>query len=247
MKTTLTSLIAVLLLAAPALAQTASPQAASPQAAQTQTIDITGTWDMSIGTSQGASPATLIVTRDGEKLAATINSPQGEAPVEVTLKDKAVALELSIQTPNGAITIVMSGTVDGDTMKGTADFGGRGSGEWSAKRTAAAPAGQPPTQEKTAATMTGTWNFEVTHVAGVSTPTVTITQTGEKLAGKYAGSYGESELTGSIKGAEFTFTIEIGTEQKVTVVYTGTLTADTVKGNVSMGELGEGTFTGKRK
>jgi len=105
----------------------------------------------------------------------------------------------------------------------------------------------PPNQEKPAPTMTGTWALEVHHSAGVSTPTVTITQTGEKLAGKYVSSYGESELTGSIKGQEFTFTVEVGTEQKVRVVYTGTLDRDTVKGSLTMGEMGEGTFTGKRK
>jgi hypothetical protein len=234
MKRTLPALIALVLFSAPAFAQTP---------------DITGKWDMSIGTSQGSSPATLTVTKGGEKLAGTISSAMGEAPVDVTIKEKTVALELSIQTANGEMKIIMSGTVDGDTMKGTADFGGRGTGEWSAKRTpgAAAPAAQAPSQEKPAATLTGTWAFEVTHAAGVSTPTVTITQTGEKLAGKYTGSYGESELSGSIKGTEFTFTVEIGTEQKVKVVYTGTLTGDSVKGNVSLGELGEGTFTGKRK
>jgi len=241
MKMMLNSLITILLIAAPAMAQN--------PVAQTQPIDLIGKWEMSIGTSQGSSPATLIVTKEGEKLAGKISSAQGDAPVEVTLKETAVILELSVQTASGAMKIVMSGTVDGDTMKGTADFGGRGSGQWSAKRSAAdaEPVGQAPSQDKPAATMTGTWSFEVTHAAGVSTPTVTITQTGEKLAGKYTGSYGESELTGSIKGAEFTFTVEIGTDQKVKVVYTGTLTADTVKGNVSLGELGEGTFTGKRK
>ncbi|CAN5868325.1 hypothetical protein BH18ACI5_BH18ACI5_14430 [soil metagenome] len=239
MKTAFNSLLAILLLAAPAIAQTAPVQAP----------DITGKWDLSIGTLQGSMPATLNVTKDGDKLAGTLSSMQGEVPVTLTLKEQALSIELSIQTPNGPLNIIMSGTVDGDTMKGTADFGGRGSGEWSAKRApaAAAPAGQAPSQEKPAATMTGTWSLEVTHAAGVSVPTVTITQTGEKLAGKYSGTYGESELTGSIKGAEFTFTVEIGTEQKVRVVYTGTLTADTVKGNVSRGELGEGTFTGKRK
>ena len=108
-------------------------------------------------------------------------------------------------------------------------------------------AGTLAAQEKAAATLTGTWLFEVTHAAGVSTPTVTITQKDDKLTGKYVGSYGESELTGTIKDTEFTFTVEIGTEQKVKVVYTGTLATDTVKGNVSLGELGEGTFTGKRK
>jgi len=109
------------------------------------------------------------------------------------------------------------------------------------------PPQTPPAQEKPAATLTGTWAFEVQHSAGTSTPTVTITQTGEKLSGKYVGSYGESVLTGSIKGAEFTFSVEIGTEQKVTVVYAGTLAGDTVKGSLTMGEMGEGTFTGKRK
>jgi len=105
----------------------------------------------------------------------------------------------------------------------------------------------PPSQEKPAPTMTGTWTLEVHHSAGVSTPTVTMTQTGEKLAGKYVGSYGESELTGSIKGTEFTFTVEIGTEQKVRAVYTGTLDGNSIKGSLTMGEMGEGTFTGKRK
>jgi hypothetical protein len=117
-----------------------------------------------------------------------------------------------------------------------------------APRAAQDPPPPPPqTQEKPAPTMTGTWGLEAHHSAGVSTPTVTITQTGEKLTGKYVGSYGESELTGSIKGQEFTFTVEIGTEQKVRVVYTGTLDGNTIKGSMTMGEMGEGTFTGKRK
>jgi hypothetical protein len=106
---------------------------------------------------------------------------------------------------------------------------------------------QEPGQQKPAPTMTGTWAFEVHHSAGTSTPTVTITQTGEKLSGKYVGTYGEAVLTGSIKDNKFSFSVDVGTEQKVTLAYTGTLEGDTVKGNVTMGEMGEGTFTGKRK
>lgn len=112
----------------------------------------------------------------------------------------------------------------------------------------AAQEGKPPqAQEKPAATMTGTWLIEAQHSAGVSTPTATITQTGGKLTGTYTGSYGQFELTGSIKGADFTFSVEIGSEQTVTVVYTGTLDGDTIKGSLTMGEMGQGTFTGKRK
>jgi hypothetical protein len=212
--------------------------------AAAQTVDITGRWDVAFQTQQGTLPASLTIVKEQDKLGGTLSSQQGDTAISATVKEKAVTVNATVQTPNGAINMVMTGTVDGNTMAGTADFGGRASFDWSAKRAAQAP---PAQQDKPAESMTGTWAFEVTHSAGVSTPTVTITQSGEKLSGKYVGSYGEADLTGSIKGTEFTFTVEIGTEQKVKAVYVGTLTGSTVKGNVTLGEIGEGTFTGKRK
>ena len=208
-----------------------------------QTVDVTGKWDVTFNTQQGQLPASLTIAKEGDKLTGTLSSQQGDVPVTAEVKDKGVTVYAAIQTNNGALNIVMTGTVDGDSMKGSVDFGGRGTADWAAKRTASA---QPP-QDKPAATMTGTWAIEATHSAGTSTPTATITQSGEKLSGKYVGSYGESPLTGSIKGTEFTFTVEIGTEQKVKVVYNGTLSGDTIKGSLTMGEMGEGTFVGKRK
>lgn len=219
-----------------------------PPVQNTQPPDVTGTWDVTVVTPQGERPAALTINRSGDKLAGTISAPQGEIPIDVTLKDKAVTLSFTAQGQNGSVQVVMTGTVEGDQMRGEVSMGERGNGTWTAKRTsAAAPPAQSGSQEKPPATMTGTWAFEVNHSAGTSTPSVTITQTGEKLSGQYASSYGQSELTGSIKGSEFTFSVEVGTEQKVTLVYTGTLSGDTVKGNVTMGEMGEGTFTGKRK
>ncbi len=214
-----------------------------------QKVDVTGKWDMTVNTDQGARPGTLTISKSGDALAGSISSPQGEIPVDISLKEKAITISMSIQTQNGTIDITMDGTVDGDQMSGQLSMGTSGTATWSAKR-AAAPAGQqppPPSQQKPAPTMTGTWAFEVTHSAGTSTPTVTITQTGEKLSGKYVGTYGESVLTGTIKDNKFSFNVDVGTEQKVTLAYTGTLDGDTVKGNVTMGEMGEGTFTGKRK
>ena len=212
--------------------------------ASAQTVDVTGTWNVTFNTQQGQLPGTLTIAKEGEKLSGTLSSQQGDVPITAEVKDKGVTIYATVQTNNGALNIVMSGTVDGDAMKGSVDFGGRGTADWSATRSASA---QPPAQDKPAATMTGTWAIEATHSAGTSTPTVTITQSGEKLSGKYVGSYGESALTGSIKGTEFTFTVEIGAEQKVKVVYNGTLSGDTIKGSLTMGEMGEGTFTGKRR
>ena len=212
--------------------------------AAAQTVDITGRWDVSFYTQQGTLPASLTVTKEKDKFAGTLSSQQGDVVATIELKDKAITISAPVQSPQGTLNILMTGTVDGDSMKGGVDFGGRGSAEWSAKRAAAAA---PAQQDQPAVSMTGTWAFEVTHSAGVSTPTVTITQSGDKLSGKYTGSYGEADLVGSIKGTEFTFTVEIGAEQKVKAVYTGTLSGATVKGNVTLGEIGEGTFTGKRK
>lgn len=212
-----------------------------------QAADVTGRWDVSFNTQQGQLPASLSISKEGDKLVGTLSSQQGDTPITAEVKDKAVTIYASVQSNSGALQIVMSGTVNGDTMGGSVDFGGRGTAEWSAKRAAAAPPDKSGSQDKPAATMTGTWAIEATHSAGTSTPTAVITQTGEKLAGKYQGSYGESDLVGSIKGNDFTFTVEIGTEQKVKVVYTGTLSGDTIKGNLTLGEMGEGTFTGKRK
>lgn len=209
-----------------------------------QAVDVTGKWDVSFHTQQGTLPAAMSINKDGEKLTGMLSSQQGDVPLSAEVKDKGVTIYATVQTNNGALQIVMTGTVDGDSMKGTVDFGGRGSAEWGATRAASAA---QPSQDKPAPTMTGTWAIEAQHSAGTSTPTAVITQSGEKLSGKYTGSYGESDLVGNIKGTEFTFTVEIGTEQKVKVVYTGTLSGDTIKGNLTMGEIGEGTFTGKRK
>ena len=55
-------------------------------------------------------------------------------------------------------------------------------------------------------------------------------------------------MTGTIKGNAITFsftgTIE-GTT--LTVTYSGTVEKDTMKGKVTLGDAGEGTFTGKKK
>ena len=236
MKRILTLIVTILALSAPAFAQ-------AP--------DIRGTWDVSFNGPQGPRPATMNILTEEGKLAAYINVVQmGEIAAWVTQKDSAVTMEATIQGQGGPVKIVLTGTVDGNSMKGSVDFGG-GTADWSASRTKPAPPAQGApgggSQEKPAATMTGTWAFEVTHSAGTSTPTVTITQTDGKLSGKYQSTYGQFDLTGSIKGTDFTFSVEVGTEQKVTLVYNGTLDGDAVKGSMTMGEMGEGTFTGKRK
>ena len=96
--------------------------------------------------------------------------------------------------------------------------------------------------------ITGKWAFNVETAAGAGTPSMTFKQDGEKLTGPYSGQLGESDLTGTVKGADLSFTFNIdagGTAIKAT--YTGTADKDNMKGKVVLEGLGEGTFTAKRQ
>ncbi len=218
--------------------------------AAAQNADITGKWDLMIMTPQGGQPAPLVLRMEGDKLVGTISSPHGDVPVEASVKDKAVTINFSVQTPHGTIAVAMIGTAEGDAMKGSVDFGGRAQGEWSGKRAAPETSTPVPATAPVDAKVdvTGTWSFEVNTSAGTGAPTVTLKQDGDKLTGHYAGSYGEAPLTGTIKGTAIEFALDMNAQGTVVhIVYSGVVEKDTVKGTVTLGDLGDGTFTGKRK
>jgi hypothetical protein len=101
-----------------------------------------------------------------------------------------------------------------------------------------------------AVNLTGKWAFTVETSAGNGTPTVTLKQDGEKLTGHYSSAQlGEAELAGTVKGNDVKFTF--GTDVQgvhLDVTYTGTIeNKDAMKGQVTLGGLGEGTFTAKRQ
>jgi len=98
--------------------------------------------------------------------------------------------------------------------------------------------------------VTGKWTFEVQTTAGGGTPTVTFTQSGEKLTGHYSSTnLGEADLTGTVKGREIAFTFAAAVQGNgIDVSYSGTIESnDTMKGKLDIGGLAQGTFTAKRQ
>lgn len=97
--------------------------------------------------------------------------------------------------------------------------------------------------------VTGTWAFEVQTDAGGGAPTMTFKQEGEKLTGKYAGTFGEADLTGTVKGADITFSFSGEIQgQVITSTYKGTIESNTsMKGTLDIAGIGGGTFTAKKK
>jgi hypothetical protein len=71
---------------------------------------------------------------------------------------------------------------------------------------------------------------------------------GEALSGSYKGQLGEAQVTGTVKGDEVTIEYKVeGQRQSLAVKYSGKTDGKTMSGNVSLGQLGEGTFTGKKQ
>ncbi len=97
--------------------------------------DMSGGWTLTFQGPQGPVEAAANFKQDGEKITGTLTGPQGEAPVNGSIKEKAFTFMLAIQTQQGEMSIKIAGEVDGDALKGTFDFG-QGTGEFTGKRKA---------------------------------------------------------------------------------------------------------------
>lgn len=99
-----------------------------------------------------------------------------------------------------------------------------------------------------AANVAGTWNMTVTSRMGTSTPSVILKQNGAKLTGTYKGRMGESPLTGTMTGNAMHLEIPLSVMgSSMLLTYDGVVEGDAIKGKNQMGQMGGGTFTGKRQ
>jgi hypothetical protein len=99
-------------------------------------VDVTGDWEMTMESPRGGEMTRAVhFEQDGEKITVTMESRRGdEVTAEGTIKGSAIEWTISRETPRGEMNLVYKGTVDGDTMNGTVEFGDFGSGDWTAKR-----------------------------------------------------------------------------------------------------------------
>jgi hypothetical protein len=101
-----------------------------------------------------------------------------------------------------------------------------------------------------AADISGKWVFTVQTDAGGGSPTFVFKQAGEKLTGTYTGQFGTADVTGTVKGDEIQFSIDIDAGgQKATIVYKGKIQSDGKKaaGSVELAGFGSGTWTGEKQ
>ncbi len=97
-------------------------------------IDVTGSWESTVESPQGAMTSAATYKQTGEELTGTHVGQMGELQLKGTVKGNAISYQITIEMGGQQLTITYAGTVNGDTITGTADFGGMGSGNWTAKR-----------------------------------------------------------------------------------------------------------------
>lgn len=222
-------------------------------AAAAQSASVVGSWDITIESPQGKRDSVLVIKQDAGKLTGAMKSPRGERPLDsVKLEGSDITFVMTANVQGQDMVFTYKGKVEKDSMKGDADFGGFATGSWSAvpHKEGAAPAPAAAPQAASGANnISGVWSFAVETQAGSGSPTFTFKQDGDNLTGTYKGQFGEAPLTGTVKGADVKFTVKVNAQgQDLTVIYSGKIDGkDSMKGTASFGEMGEGTWTAKRK
>jgi hypothetical protein len=95
---------------------------------------LSGDWDISLNTPIGPAQSRASLKHEGENLSGRIKTMFGEFPISGTLKDKDVTLKYTISADGNSLTVTLTGKLEGETMKGSADFETAGEGDWTAKK-----------------------------------------------------------------------------------------------------------------
>jgi hypothetical protein len=101
-----------------------------------ESVNVSGEWDLTINTPRGEMTHTAKFVQDGEKITVTIISQRGESTGTGTIKGADIEWAITREGPQGQFTITYKGKVEGDTMKGEAQMGDRGTAEWKAAKKA---------------------------------------------------------------------------------------------------------------
>lgn len=122
-----------LLLLAAVMMLVSHPAAAQSKAAQAKSI--AGTWNATVTLPNGGGSPIITFAVKGDSVSGTVKRPSGESfPLRGSIKGKELTYSYSIPAEGQQVLVTVKATVMGDSLSGTMDFGGRTTGQLSAKR-----------------------------------------------------------------------------------------------------------------
>lgn len=99
---------------------------ATPALAQ----EVSGTWQFTVELDVGRGRPTFVFAQDGDTLSGTYQGTFDSADVSGTVQDDRIEFRFEVQ----GNTATYIGTIDDNTMSGTCEYVGVGSGVWDAER-----------------------------------------------------------------------------------------------------------------
>jgi hypothetical protein len=228
--------------------------------------DLTGDWNVAFETPQGPTNVRVNIKQDGDKVAGLFKTPMGELPFDGTVSGDDLKFEFPYMVQGQAITISVTGKVDGSTIAGKAIYGSFGEGDWKATRVegdSSAGSGSVPSADSPSAapvapavgpagssrdSFGGTWDVVVKTGAAEFPLTASLSITGEQVSGTFASQMGSIPVTGTVVGKAITITMIAKTPQgDFPVKLTGELEGDSiVNGKADVGGMGQGEWIAKR-
>ena len=111
-------------------------------AAPAQSKSIAGTWNATVTMANGGGNPTLTFIVKGDSVTGTVKRPAtGESfPLKGTIKGKDLTYSYTVTVDGNPMLVTVKAKVAGDSLSGTMDFGGQGTGQIRAAR---APASAP--------------------------------------------------------------------------------------------------------
>jgi hypothetical protein len=97
--------------------------------------DMSGEWSVNFSTPQGPQEMTMYISQEGTRLSGHFTSENGEFPLKGTMKDKGFTITWMFPDTGRMLEITFTGTIDGDNLSGSADFGKYGASQLSGMRT----------------------------------------------------------------------------------------------------------------
>src|SRR5262245_57523688 len=144
---------------------------------------VAGEWNATMETPADPVNYKAIFKVDGEKLSGTIKRSSGDAVLQGTVKGKEIKFTYTVNYNNNELPINVTGTLEGDTIKGSVDIAnGSYQGGWMAKRAGGAASS---TTQSAPASPTGAdeWELTINSPQGSSTSTLAYTKEGEAIKG----------------------------------------------------------------
>jgi hypothetical protein len=97
-------------------------------AAAADPANVAGTWTFKVTGDSGNAEQTIVIKQDGTKITGTFKGPRQSGTIDGTVDGNNIKFHVTARAG-----IDYTGTVDGDTMKGTLAARGK-TGDWTATR-----------------------------------------------------------------------------------------------------------------